>query len=98
MREQLLVSVFCLVIALGGVILAAWLLIGGAVATQGIDPLFLALVCLLVALIFSVVPLQAYRQGLFRGLLARERHAAAPKPRPAENPKAQETPEGREGA
>jgi hypothetical protein len=73
MRQEIIVNSFCLLIALGCVGAAVWALVTGQIGEQGIDGLFLLIVCLTIALIFSFIPLQAARQGLLRDLLKRKR-------------------------
>jgi hypothetical protein len=77
MRERLVVSVVSLLIALGALTVVVWTVLSGAISTQGIDALFLIAIGLLIVLAFSPIPLQAIREGAFRGLFQRKRAAAA---------------------
>lgn len=57
---------FCGLIALCAVVVAGWAVFSGQIQEQGLDALFLILVCLLVAAVFALVPFLAYRKGLLR--------------------------------
>jgi len=67
-REDLILLAFCLLIALGSLMVAGWFVISGQVSEQGVDGLFLVVVCLSLAAGFSFVPVQAFRQGLWNEL------------------------------
>jgi hypothetical protein len=75
MSGQILVNVLCILIAAGALATAAWALISGQLGEQGIDGLFLVAVCLVIALIFSMIPLEAVRRGGWRNLLKRKKSA-----------------------
>jgi uncharacterized membrane protein YfcA len=91
MREQIAVAALCLIIGVGALGAAAWALITGQIGRQGLDALFLILVCLLIAVMFLPFPVQLLRQGKWRELLKREKSKAAEETAPAP---AQKTPEG----
>ncbi len=74
--QRIALNALCLLLAFGALIGAAWALLTGQAGEQGIDGLFLVLVCLFMALLFSIIPLQAIRQGLLKDLLKRK-HATA---------------------
>ena len=78
-RKRMIVNAACLLIALMSVAIAAWVLISGQIGRQGIDALFLVLVCLLFAFAFGLPPLQAWREGQFQDFL-RRRKANTPEP------------------
>jgi hypothetical protein len=75
-RNVILVNLFCAVVALASLGVAAWMLFSGR--AQDLDALFLILVCLLFALCFSIPPLQALRSGGFGQLLRRNKTAPGP--------------------
>ena len=54
-------NIFCAILALAGLAVAAWVVLTGQIQKQGLDALFLILVSLLIALLFSIMPLQALR-------------------------------------
>jgi HEAT repeat protein len=76
MRERVARCVLCLVITLGALTVAGWTLLSGALGDQGIDPLFLILVCLLMSVVFSWTSAADLREILLE--LRRRREAAAP--------------------
>lgn len=78
MRERAVMSLVCLLVALGALGIAAATVISGAVETQGLDAIFVILICLLAALAFSMMPAQAIRSGALRELLKRKPQTAAP--------------------
>lgn len=61
-REDLLTTSVCLLLVVGALAVAAWALITGQVANEGLDGVFLLIVCATIALVFSVIPLRALRQ------------------------------------
>ena len=73
MWQQLAVVGLCLLFVLGALGAGAWAVITGQIGKQGIDALFLLFVCLLVALIFAPIPVQALRQGLLQQALKRSK-------------------------
>ena len=84
MRETIILNVFCAICGLAALGMAAAAVISGQIGAEGLDGLFLVLVCLLIASAFFVIPLQAVRKGLLRELLSRR----APKPADTKEPKA----------
>jgi len=69
MREAILINFFCIVVALGGLVVIAWAILSGRIATEGLDAIFLIFVALTGVALFSIIPLQAVRRGEFLGLL-----------------------------
>jgi glucan phosphoethanolaminetransferase (alkaline phosphatase superfamily) len=61
-REPMAAGLACLGIVLAAIAAAAWTAITGQIVRQGIDALFLILVCLLVAAAFAPIALQALRE------------------------------------
>ncbi len=84
MRQQLILTVLCGVMALGAAGVAVWALASGQVWEQGIDGPFLVIVCLLTALVFAPIPFQAVRRTPLRSLLkgrrARSVQSVSPTP------------------
>jgi hypothetical protein len=76
MRQQILVAALCALIVLGSLAAILWVLVTGQIEKQGLDALFLLLVCLLMALIFLPIPLQALRQGVLKDMLKRKEKKA----------------------
>ncbi len=70
MKEQLIESAASALLALVALGVAAWALLSGQVRAQGVDGLFLIVICLLLAAAFSFVPFLAIREGLLRNILA----------------------------
>jgi hypothetical protein len=66
-REPLLVCGFCLAVALAALAVAGWTVATGQIQQQGLDALFLILVCLLLAAGFAIVPFLAYRKRMLPG-------------------------------
>jgi len=62
MRQQLAIHSLCLAIAAVAWGVAAWTVVTGQIAEQGIDALFLLAVCLLAGLAFSRIPLEWLRR------------------------------------
>ena len=77
MWQQLIQTLLCGVIALGAAGVAVWALASGQVWEQGIDGLFLVIVCLLTALVFAPIPLEAARRSPLRSLLNRRKARTA---------------------
>ena len=77
--------VVCTLASLAGLAAAAWVLLTGRIALEGLDALFLLLVALLFALMFGLIPAQALRRAGWKELLRRparkevksEKHANA---------------------
>jgi hypothetical protein len=72
-RSQILGTVFSLLIALAALATAVWVVATGQ--AQDLDALFLILVCLLFALLFSIPPVQVIRSGVLRQLITRRKAA-----------------------
>jgi hypothetical protein len=72
--QRIALNTLCLLLALVALTAVAWALITGQAGEQGVDGLFLVIVGLFIALLFSIIPLQAIRQGWLKEWLAR-RHA-----------------------
>jgi hypothetical protein len=85
--EIIVIHIVCLVLALGCLGVAGWAVVTGQLFKTGVDGLFLMLVCLLLALIFSIGPLQAIRQGLLKELLAQRKPKATEKAAESEEQK-----------
>ena len=73
MWQQVILTALCWVMLLGAAGVAAWALASGQVWEQGIDGLFLVIVCLLIALVFAPIPLEAVRRSSLRSLLRRKK-------------------------
>jgi hypothetical protein len=69
MWEGIIVQILCALLALGSLVAAGWTVLTGQIADQGLDAVFLVVVCLLSAVMFSIIPLRAIRQGKWRDLL-----------------------------
>jgi hypothetical protein len=72
MWEDLLLHAFCAACALVAFVVAVWAVVSGAIADDGIDGIFLLLVCLLVAVTFAMIPAQAVRTGKWRHWFGRK--------------------------
>lgn len=75
MWEQLITSVLCLMLVVGGVAAMVWALVTGQVGEQGIDGLFLILIALIVAGAFGSVLLGSVRRRALRDLFPRKQAA-----------------------
>lgn len=64
MWEIVILNAVCLVLALVALGIALWAVLSGQLFETGVDGLFLVLVCLLIAVVFSVPPLVAIRRHL----------------------------------
>lgn len=84
MREQWIESAVCALLAVVSLAIAAWTLLTGQVSAQGVDGLFLILVCLLLAAAFSIPPLQAVREGLLEDFFRARKKEKTPQSEPAE--------------
>jgi hypothetical protein len=79
MWQEILINAFCALCGLIALGVAAWALISGKIAEQGLDGLFLVLICLLIAFAFSIIPLHAVRKELLkRRASGKEPKAAKP--------------------
>ena len=67
--QQLIIIGFCVVVVLGSLGAAGWAVI--QVVKQGIDALFVLMVCLTLAAAFAFVPFQAWRDGTLRRMLGK---------------------------
>jgi hypothetical protein len=76
-----------LLVAVVSLVVVAWTLFSGQIQRQGIDALFLILVCAVFIFSFSLLPVQEIRNGLLREVL--KRGDAGKKPAPAA-PKSEE--------
>jgi hypothetical protein len=70
MWERLVLLVVCGSIALGGIVTIAWILFTGQIGKQGLDALFLILVCLLFIAAFAPFALRAVPAGTWQKLAA----------------------------
>ena len=99
MWQDIFANVLCLLIALGSVAAAAWSVVSGRASEQGVDGLFLVIVCLLFGALFSILPVQFVRSGALAQLLKRTKSQAnAPEPppaAPAEVSEVSEVPQGK---
>jgi len=66
---EIATDVLCLVLVLGALGAAAWEVVSGRAMEQGVDGLFLVMVCLVIAVLFSFVLLNEIRSGELRHLL-----------------------------
>jgi len=73
MRELLIINGLCLLIAIGALGIAVWAVLSGQVLAQGVDGLFLVVICLLTAFTFALPPLRELRQTRLRELLKRKK-------------------------
>jgi hypothetical protein len=64
MWQEILLSAFCGLCVLVALGVAGWAIVSGQIAEQGLDGIFLLLVCLLIGLAFSAIPLQTVRKRL----------------------------------
>lgn len=80
-------------IVLGALGVTAWALFTGVLTREGVDGLFLILVCLLIAFTFSLLPVQAIRRGLLRDILNYYRSRSAVRPRQVAEAAPRRTPE-----
>ena len=63
MWQVIFANVVCLLVVLGSLAAAGYSLISGKASEQGIDGLFLVIVCLVFAALFSIIPMQSLRSG-----------------------------------
>lgn len=78
-REQVVMIAICTLIALGALGVAAWTLLTGQIHGQGVDGLFLLLVCLSLAAAFSLPLLRVFPVARLRQWIeARRKPQAAP--------------------
>lgn len=81
-RQETVVNVLCGLIVAGALGVALWVVFSGRIAEEGVDALFLVIVCLLTAAIFAPMPLQAMRRLPLRGLLHRNKSVGGTKEEP----------------
>ena len=79
MWQEIFANAVCLLVALGSVAAAAYYLVSGQAAEQGLDGLFLIIVCLVFALLFSILPIQSLRSGALMHLMKKNKSAPAAK-------------------
>jgi len=77
MKELIVIHAISLLIAVGALGVAVWTLLSGTIAREGIDGLFLIAVCLFLAGVFAVLPVQAFRKGLWREFLKARKGGSA---------------------
>jgi hypothetical protein len=82
---RIVINVLCAIISLVALLIAAWVLISGQINRQGLDSLFLVIVCLLLVAIFLPTPVQAVRKGLLGDLRKhrKSKSTVEPAPQPA---------------
>lgn len=92
MRQEIILNALCVLIVLAALGATAWVVVTGQVMKEGIDSLFLISVCLLMAAIFAVIPLQSIRKGALQEILkARtKKPIAEPAVKPSSEPKFEE--------
>lgn len=95
MWQEILANVVCVLVALGAVAAAAWSLISGRAAEQGIDGLFLIIVCLVFAALFSILPVQSLRSGALMRIVKGNKPLPAAKEEPEAAPAAAEKSQGK---
>ncbi len=78
----------CLILVLGSLGAAAWALLTGKAMEQGVDGLFLVIICLLFAALFAIIPLQSIRSGALQHLLMSKPAKADDKEEPQSEPAA----------
>jgi hypothetical protein len=89
-KENVLLTATCIVIAAGSAAGALIALIRGEVGVDGLDGIFLVLVCLLFAAAFGMLVAQAVRQGTLKELLKARKPAPAPPKQENEVPQTQD--------
>ena len=68
MWQEIILNVFCAICGLAALGVAAAAVISGQIAAEGIDGLFLVMVCLLIALLFFGDPAAGRPQGSAEGV------------------------------
>jgi hypothetical protein len=61
-RLETMGNIFCALMALVALGVAGWTIVTGQIGEQGLDALFLLAVCLTIALVFAMIPLQSMRR------------------------------------
>jgi len=87
-REPLALTVVCALAGLASIIVALYLLIGGDIAEQGLDAIFLLIVCVMFAASFGLVMAKTLRKAQLQEMLS-PRHSKTPAVAP--EPKADAT-------
>lgn len=82
MWQIVVINSLCLLIALAALGVAVWTVVAGQIQEQGIDALFLVLVCLVIAFAFSLTPARAIREGLLKELVSRYKARAIARTEP----------------
>ncbi|MBZ5526048.1 MAG: hypothetical protein LAP21_27830 [Acidobacteriia bacterium] len=82
MWQEIFANVVCVLVALGSVAAAGYSLVSGKAAEQGIDGLFLIIVCLVFAALFSILPAQSLRSGALAHLIKGNKPQPAAKEEP----------------
>jgi hypothetical protein len=95
MWQELFANVVCVLVALGSVAAAGYSLISGRAAEQGVDGLFLIIVCLVFAALFSIIPAMSLRSGALAHLLKRNKPEPAAPEEPKTAPAAAEKSQGK---
>jgi len=90
-REPLALTVVCALAGLASFAVALYLLIGGDIAEQGLDALFLLIVCLMFAASFGLVMAKTLRKAQLQEMLS-PRHSKTSTVAP--DPKADATDKG----
>jgi hypothetical protein len=68
-NEEIIMSIFSILVVILALGVAGWSLFSGGLEKEGIEALFIVVVCLATAAIFAVIPVQAIRKGVFPGAL-----------------------------
>ena len=72
MWQAFLLQIVCGLIALGGMAAAAWVLFTGQIGKQGLDALFLLLVCLLFIAVFIPIAVPSQTRKKLAALIPRK--------------------------
>jgi hypothetical protein len=73
-RTQIATNAFCLLVVIASLGAAVWVVATGV--AYDLDGLFFILVCLMLVLLFAIIPVQAFRAGLYKQLLRRKKAPA----------------------
>jgi hypothetical protein len=95
MWQEILANAFCVLIALGAVAAAGYSLVSGKASEQGIDGLFLIVVCLVFAALFSILPVQSLRSGALMRIVKGNKPQPTAKEEPEAAPAAAEQSQGK---
>ncbi|MCW5980682.1 MAG: hypothetical protein KIT09_21560 [Bryobacteraceae bacterium] len=77
--ERIIIIALSALISAVALVVAAAVLISGQIQKQGLDALFLILVCLLLVAAFLPIPVQAFRRGELQAALKRAKGEAKDK-------------------